>query len=186
MSCVIGLAYRRRVYMGADSGAVGSRFIRTTNLPKVFRNGPFLVGYVGSFRMGQVLEHHLKVPPQQEGEDDMAYMVTRFVESARTALKEKGVLSVDHARESGGQYLVGYRGRLYSINADFHVGDMADGFDAIGSGAVVALGAMMALEGTPPRERITRALEIVEYYTVDVCQPFHLHVLNADASLERA
>ena len=182
MSCVIGLIQRHRVYMGADSGAVGSRFIRTTNLPKIFHNGPFLIGYVGSFRMGQVLQHHLKVPPQPDGESDLGYMVTRFVEAVRGALKEKGVMAVDHQKESGGQFLVGYRGRLYSVNSDFHVGDMADGFDAIGSGAVIALGAMMALGGHPPRDRITRALEIAEYYTPDVCRPFHLHLLAANPS----
>jgi hypothetical protein len=174
MSCVIGLVNRKRVFIGSDSGAVGSRFIRTTNLPKVFRNGPFLVGYVGSFRMGQVLEHHLRVPPQPPDEPDMTYMVTRFIEAARAVLREKGVMAIERHRETGGQFLVGYRGRLYSINSDFHVGDMADGFDAIGSGAVIALGAMKALEGMPARDRILRALEIAEYYTVDVYRPFHV------------
>ena len=163
--------------MGADSGAVGSRFIRTTRLPKVFRNGPFLIGYVGSFRMGQVLEHHLVVPSHPEGESDLTYLVTRFIEAVRGTLRDKGVMAIERHKESGGQFLVGYRGRLYSISSDFHVGDMADGFDAIGSGAVIALGAMMALGGLPPRDRITRALEITEYYTVDVCRPFHLHTL---------
>jgi ATP-dependent protease HslVU (ClpYQ) peptidase subunit len=174
MSCVIGLAQRRRVYIGADSGAVGSRFIRTTNLPKVFRRGPFLIGYVGSFRMGQVLEHYLDVPAQAPDEGEMTYMVTRFIDAVRDLLRAKGVMSIDHHKETGGQFLVGYRGRLYSVNSDFHVGDMADGFDAIGSGAVVALGALMALEGLAPRERITRALEIAAYYIVDVYPPFRV------------
>lgn len=177
MTCVIGLVHKKRVYIGADSAAVGSRFIRTTNLPKVFQTGPFLIGYSGSFRMGQVLEHHLEVPTQGEQESDMSYMVTHFIEGVRSLLKSKAVSAVERNKESGGQFLVGYRGRLYSINSDFHVGDMSDGFDAIGSGAVVALGAMRALEDLPPRERIQRALEIADYYIVDVTGPFHIKTL---------
>lgn len=180
MTCVIGLVHRKRIYMGCDSSAVGNRFIRTTNLPKVFRNGPFLIGFCGSFRMGQVLEHCLVVPDQRSGESAAGFMVTRFIESARAALKEKGVTSVEQNKEKGGQFLVGYKGHLYSVNNDFHVGDMLDGFDCIGSGAPVALGAMKALEGIGPRQRIEKALEITAYYVADVMPPFHINSMGSE------
>jgi len=177
MTCVIGLVHRKRVYMGADSAAVGNRFIRTTNLPKIFRKGPLLIGYCGSFRMGQVLEYGFALPEHHEEEPIEQYLVTKFVEAARLSLKKKGVSAVEQNREKGGQFLIGYRSRLFSINNDFHVGDMQDEFDCIGSGAVVALGAMKALEGLPPKERIERSLEIASYYTPDVRAPFHLRSL---------
>lgn len=179
MTCVIGLVHRKRVYMGADSAATGSRFIRTTNLPKVFRNGPCLIGYCGSFRMGQVLQHCLEIPKQPPDEPAETFMVARFIEAVRAAFKSKGVSAIEQNKEKGGQFLVGYRGRLYSINSDFHVGDMLDGFDCIGSGAPVALGAMKALEDLPPKERIERALEITSYYVSDVGPPFHITTLPA-------
>ena len=179
MTCVIGLVHRKRIYMGADSAATGSRFIRTTNLPKVFRNGPFLIGYCGSFRMGQVLQHCLNIPKQLPNENAETYMVTRFIEAVRTAFKSKGVSAIEQNKEKGGQFLVGYRGRLYSVNSDFHVGDMLDGFDCIGSGAPVALGAMKALEDLPPRDRIQRALEITSYFISDVGPPFRIETLPA-------
>lgn len=174
MTCVIGLVHRKRIYMGADAAATGSRFIRTTNLPKIFRNGPCLIGYCGSFRMGQVLEHCLKIPTKRNSQSTDTYMVTRFIDAVRTEFKTQGVTSVEQSREKGGQFLVGYAGRLFSINSDFHVGDMSDGFDCIGSGAAVALGAMKALEGVPPRERIQRSLEIASYYVTDVAGPFDI------------
>jgi ATP-dependent protease HslVU (ClpYQ) peptidase subunit len=178
MTCVIGLVHRKRVYMAADSAAAGNRFIRTTNLPKIFRKGPCLIGYCGSFRMGQVLEHHLQIPDHIDDESVDSYMVNRFIESVRTALKTQGVASVEQNKEKGGQFLVGYRGRLFSINNDFHVGDMLDGFDCIGSGAAVALGAMKALEDLPPRQRLEQSLEIASYYVPDVIGPFHFQTLG--------
>ncbi len=179
MTCVIGLVHRKRIYMGADSAASGNRFIRTTNLPKVFRNGPCLIGYCGSFRMGQVLQHCLEVPKQPPGEAAETYMVTRFIDAVRVAFKTKGVSAIEQNKEKGGHFMVGYRGHLYSINSDFHVGDMLDGFDCIGSGAPVALGAMKALEDQPPRERIQRALEITSYFISDVAPPFHIATMPA-------
>jgi ATP-dependent protease HslVU (ClpYQ) peptidase subunit len=180
MTCVIGLVQRKRIYIGADSAAVGNRFIRTTNLPKVFRKGPFLIGYCGSFRMGQVLEYCLEVPAQRKDEPVTSFLVNGFIEGVRSALKAKGVAAVEQNKEKGGQFLVGYKGRLYSVNSDFHVGDMLDEFDCIGSGAPVALGAMKALEGLGPKQRIERALEITAYYTPDVCGPFHILSMGAE------
>lgn len=172
MTCVIGLVHRKRIYMGADSAATGQRFIRTTNLPKVFRNGPYLIGYCGSFRMGQVLEHCLKIPLRKRGEAVDTFMVTRFIDAVRAEFKAQSVTAIEQSKEKGGQFLVGYAGRLFSVSSDFHVGDMADDFDCIGSGAAVALGAMKALEDQPPKQRIERALEITSYYVSDVAGPF--------------
>lgn len=179
MTCVIGLVHRKRIYMGADSAASGNRFMRTTNLPKVFRKGPCLIGYCGSFRMGQVLEHCLTVPERHEDETADTFMVTRFIAEVRSAFKTQGVSSIEQNKEKGGQFLVGYGGRLFSVNSDFHVGDMYDGFDCIGSGAAVALGAMKALEDLPPKERVQRSLEIAAYFIADVSAPFAIHTLPA-------
>jgi len=180
MTCVIGLIHGSRIYMGSDSAAVGNRFIRTTNLPKIFRNGPFLIGYCGSFRMGQVLEHSLRIPRQKEDQSDIAFMINVFIENVRNCLKEKGVASIEQRKETGGHFMVGYKGRLYSINSDFHVGDMLDGFDCIGSGAPIALGAMKALEKTRPKQRIEKSLEVAAYYSADVTGPFHVMSIRAD------
>lgn len=179
MTCVIGLVHRKRIYMGADAAASGNRFIRTTNLPKIFRNGPCLIGYCGSFRMGQVLEHCVKIPERKKGESTEAFMVTRFIDTVRAEFKLQGVSSIEQNKEKGGQFLVGYEGRLFSINSDFHVGDMYDGFDCIGSGAPIALGAMKALEELPPRRRIEQSLEITAYYMSDVSGPFRIQTMGA-------
>jgi ATP-dependent protease HslVU (ClpYQ) peptidase subunit len=168
------MADRGRIHIGVDSAAVSGWTRRETRLRKVFRRGPLLLGYTTSFRMGQLLEHHLEVPPQAEGQSDMAYLVTEIVERVRVLLKEKGFAKIEANNESGGQFLCGYRGRLYSIDSDFQVGEMADAYDAIGSGAEHALGAMAALAKLPPARRIRRALEVAAHFNMGVCPPFHI------------
>ena len=174
MSCIIGLAHKDKVYIGADSASVEGWINRKTNLQKVFKRGPFLVGYTASFRLGQVLEYHLTVPTQNKNESDMTYMVTKVIDSLRDLLKEKGISKISSNVEEGGRFLVGYRGNLYSIANDYQVGHMSDGFDAIGSGNEIALGALKALTDLPPIKRIKKALEISAYFNMGVTKPFYV------------
>ncbi len=178
MTCIVGLVDRKTVYIGADSSSVAGWTSRVTRLPKVFRRGPFLIGYTTSFRMGQLLEHSLEVPPQGNERDDMRFMVTVFVEHVRALLKERGVSKVEQNAESGGQFLVGYRARLYSVQTDYQVNEMSDGFDAVGSGAEYALGALAAMRGTRPIPRLKRALSISSHFNMGVSPPFFIKSLR--------
>jgi len=178
MTCVVGLVDRGSVYIGVDSAAVQGWTRRKSRVAKVFRRGPFLIGYTTSFRMGQLLQHHLDVPPQEAGTDDVAYLVTHFIEKARALFKEKGFTKVEANTEKGGQFLVGYRGRLYTVESDFQVGENEEGYEAIGSGGDFALGALAALPRLKPRERLTRALEIAAHFNMGVCGPFSIEVLE--------
>jgi len=178
MTCVVGLVQDGRVYIGVDSASVQGWVRRTSNLRKVFRRGPFLMGYTTSFRMGQLLEHHLEVPKQDDDESDMAFMVTKFVESARALMKDKGFSKIESNAETGGQFLVGYRGHLYSVQNDFQVGEMTEGLDSIGSGSDFALGAMKALDNIPALRRIKKALQIVEHFSMGVSAPFYVRSIG--------
>ena len=173
MTCVIGLKHGGRVYIGADSAAVQGWSVRPSNVPKLFRNGPFLIAYTTSFRMGQLLQYELDVP-KQEVNDDRKFMVTKFAESVRKLLKERGFAKVESNSEKGGQFLVGYRSALYTIHNDFQVAEVAEGLDSLGSGSDYALGAMRALDKSPPARRIKKALEIAAHFNMGVCAPFHV------------
>jgi ATP-dependent protease HslVU (ClpYQ) peptidase subunit len=150
-----------------------------SDVPKVFRRGRFLIGYTTSFRMGQLLEHYLVVPPQHSDESDSHYMVTKFVEAVRKLLKEKGFTKIEANSEKGGQFLVGYNGTLYSIQSDFQVGQTSEGLDAVGSGAEFALGAMKALSKLSPSRRVKRALEISAHFNMGVCGPFYVRSMRS-------
>ena len=176
MTCIVGIAHKGKVYIGADSAAVQGWTRRQTELVKVFRRGPFLMGYTTSFRMGQLLEHQLPLP-EQKGADDLAFLVQEFVEAVRDVFKRHGYAKVESNNESAGQFLLGYRGKLYSIDSDYQVGLMADGFDAVGSGAEYALGALKVSERMQPTRRIKRALEVAAHFNMAVAPPFVVKTL---------
>lgn len=185
MTCIVGLVDSGTVYMGADSAAVSGWDTRITALEKVFLKDDFLIGYTTSFRMGQILQHQLKMPSRHteseyvQGRDMpvMEYMVTVFVECVRDCLKKYGYSKIENNQEEGGDILLGYEGRLFRIGSDFQVNEYADGFAAIGGGYAYALGALQALVDIPARQRVRQALEISAYFSNGVTGPFYVEGL---------
>ena len=172
MTCIVGVVEGDSVYIGADSAAVGGSLIRALKRPKVFRNGPFVIGFTSSFRMGQLLEYALEVPEQEEGMPDEEYMVTIFVEAVRKCLKEYGFLKIDSGQEEVGAFLVGYRDGLYCMAEDLQILQTLDGMAACGSAHQFALAVIYDRRNSTTRERIQRALEAAAYFSTDVVEPF--------------
>ena len=92
----------------------------------------------------------------------------------RQCLKDGGWARKQDEREEGGTFLVGVRGRLYTIYDDYQVAQAADGFAAVGCGDQIALGALYATAGTglKPKARITVALRAAERFSAGVRGPF--------------
>lgn len=172
MTCIIGLEHGGKVYMGGDSAASNNIAIYETNVRKVFKVGSFLIGWTSSFRMGQILQYHLHAPVQTDDQADMQYMVVTFIEAVHTCLKE---YRFDRGDENGGGcFLVGYRGKLYTIYGDYQVQHYARGVNAIGSGQEFALGAMTVLKDLPPEKRIKKALKAAGAWSDSVCAPYYV------------
>jgi ATP-dependent protease HslVU (ClpYQ) peptidase subunit len=174
MTCIVGLVDGDRVWMGGDSAGVSGLDVTVRADPKVFRNGPFLIGFTSSFRMGQLLNFRLRVPEQEPGTGVFGYMVMTFVEAVRDCLKEGGYAQRTNDAESGGSFLVGYRGRLFSIQSDYQVCEAIRGFHAIGCGADYALGALAASAHLGSEQRVRLALEVAETFSGGVRAPFRI------------
>lgn len=165
MTVVLGIAHDNGVILGADSGGFGGWDVTVRSDPKVFRlRDDFIVGYTTSFRFGQIVRYHVKPPKGRAGSDAYDVMVRDWIPTVRAALKEHGYTMVKDSRESAGTMMVGWGSRLFTIYDDFQVAESADGIDAIGCGYAYALGAVLAIEGSP-LDRVERALEI----TYDRC-----------------
>jgi len=178
MTCIVGLEHEGKVYIGADSMAATNGWDQlTVSSPKVFKKDDFLIGYTTSFRMGQILKHHLKVNIHSEEMLDEEYMVTEFIESVRTCLKEKGFSEINNNKEDGGNFLVGYHGKLYEIGSDYQINRWREGIASCGCGADFAKAVVKVLGDRPPMERIRRALEIADYFSAGVKPPFQIEVL---------
>ena len=178
MTCIVGLEHNNKVYIGGDSASCGNWDIAITRLPKVFRTNGFLIGYSGSFRMGQLLQYKLEVRERGPDEDDMTYMVCGFAEAIRKCLKEYGFAKVENNEESFGKFLVGYKSKLYLLDYDLQVNSFYEGLYAIGCGSFYAMGALEAIKCAGsidhPEVAIRQVLEISAKYSNGVRGPFEV------------
>lgn len=176
MTCIVGIVDAGRVHIGADSAGVANYELVQRNDRKVFKNGAFIMGFTSSFRMGQLLAFKLKPPKRHADDDVMTFMVTEFIDAVRDCLKAGGYAEKEKEVERGGNFLVGYAGRLFNIGSDYQVGESIHGFDACGSGESIALGSMASTVGRPTAERIARALSAAEKFNAGVRSPFYVEV----------
>ena len=175
MTCIVGLTELGTVYIGGDSAGVNSRFdlaIRADQ--KVFINGPFVMGFTSSFRMGQLLRYKLTPPERYESQDLYNFMVTAFIDAVRACLKTGGLMRKENEVEQGGFFLVGYKGRLFEIESDFQVGERQINFAAVGCGADLAMGSLYSTRANDPITRIKLALEAASFFSAAVKPPFFI------------
>lgn len=178
MTCIVGLEIKNNVIIGCDSAAANGWNIYASRLRKVFRVGNFLIGYTTSFRMGQLLQYKLVVTEQQSSQDDLEYLATTFIDAVRECMKGGGFRTVENEQEAGGQFLVGYKNKLYEVASDFQVNSSASGYMAIGCGADFALGSLFSNEHLPHDKRIEQALKAADNFSNGVCGPYHTEMLN--------
>lgn len=174
MTCIVGLEHEGKVYIGGDSAGVAGWSLSVRSDGKVFKSGEFVMGFTSSFRMGQLLRHKLSVAEQPSKMGADKFMCTWFIDAVRTCLKDGGYATVNNNSEEGGTFLVGYRGLLYYVGGDFQVGRAACGYNAVGCGSEIALGAMFASDGLKPKRRVTQALSAAEQFSAGVAGPFEV------------
>ncbi len=173
MTCISGLVDGTRVLIGGDSlGSAGWDSERRAD-PKVFKRGGILFGYTSSYRMGQLLRFKLTIPEQPRKMDDYEYLCTLFIDAVRDCLKNNGFALVKDSKESFGQFLIGYKEKLYRIDDDLQVGIPLSGYTAVGCGAGYAIGSLATSTGTA-EQRIIKSLEVAEEFSNGVRGPFHI------------
>ena len=174
MTCIVGIQENGHVYIGGDSAGIAGLSISIRSDEKVFQNGPFIMGFTSSFRMGQLLRYKFDPPKQTVHQTDMEYMVTDFVDGLRRCFSNNGFGDKDAT--VGGTFLVGYKGVLYTIQSDYQVGVPSDPYDAVGCGADLALGSLYstAKMKLKPEDRVVMALEAASTFSAGVAPPFLL------------
>lgn len=182
MTCIVGLVEGDRIWIGGDSAGVGGYSLTVRSDTKVFRNGPMLFGFTSSFRMGQLLRYALKVPHHDDGVDLDQFMTTTFVTAVRDCLKANGFATKVNEAESGGTFLVAYRGALFCVQDDYQVARAVDPFDAVGCGHDIAKWALFASSKLKPRARLELALAAAERYSAGVRRPFHIESIDREGT----
>lgn len=172
MTCIAAVADGRRVWIGGDSAGVAGWSLNLRADEKVFTNGPFIMGFTDSFRMGQLLRYALKAPDLPNSEQTDRYMVTSFVDAVRDCLKAGGVARKNTEAEECGTFIVGVRGQIYTVQSDYQVAKPLDDYAAVGRGADIALGSLYSARALSPEQRIRTALEAAEAHCGAVRRPF--------------
>lgn len=195
MTAIAGLVHGGRVYIGSDSLSSNPYNKDVVTNPKVieigtppYGAGPMLVGFTSSWRMGQLLQHKVTLPDVIHATDPLEYLVVHFVDAVRKALKDGGYAETHDGQESGGYFLVGYGGHLFTVQADYSVIESSHGFDATGSGYKEVLAVLHATRDLKrsPEDRITLALEAASTFTPSVQGPFLVKSVGIEADQKAA
>jgi len=176
MTCIVAIFEPNgSIHMGADSAASNSNHeIRTRKDPKIFKVGEFLFGFTGSFRMGQILGYKFSAPEHRPDYSIEKYMHTSFIDHVRDLFHTNGYAQTDSGRESGGFFLVGYRGRLLGVESDYQIEELTVPYMAIGSGSDIAFGALFSTADVKcPQERPELPLKAAEAFNYSVRSPFN-------------
>ena len=185
MTCIVGLKSKKtgKVYLGGDSATTkgAQRMIRAE--PKVYKRGEILFGGAGNSVVSQVLSHIASDPSVVEKQDPLGYILNEFIPSFKKFLRQ-----ADQLREKDGvatvpnEFLVAFRGELFSISSDFDVFTSLDDYMAIGSGEEYALGSLYSTKYSDlkPEERLFMALEAASKHDSYVGGP--LQVVDEDGN----
>ena len=148
----------------------------------MFRNGALVFGFTSSFRMGQLIRYKFQYPADplfNPNLDPEKYLATDFMDALRKCLSEGGFGKKVNEVESGGTFLVGFGGKIYSVEGDYQYAAYERPYTSVGVGYEIALGSLYttAKELTPEGEdrvkyRLLTALRAAEEYNAGVRGPF--------------
>jgi ATP-dependent protease HslVU (ClpYQ) peptidase subunit len=180
MTCIVAIAQNGTVYMGADHAASDDKtgWILSRKEPKCFKVGQYAIAFTDSFRMGQILQYSWTPPkytPTKTNSGLDKFMRTKFIDSVKVAFKDGGYGSIGSSsdEDTGGIFIVGLEGRIFTIDEDFHVGENMVNYMAEGSGGQIALGALYATKNQKnPKLRIKAALEAATEFNMSVAGPY--------------
>lgn len=160
MTCIAALIDNGKVYMGGDSAAVADDKIEVRLNRKVFRNGRYVIGFTGSFRVGQLLQYTELPQP-------ITNLLAHIINAVVPFIQKIAGKDVD-------DLLLGAAGRLFKVSSDYSVAEY-DSYAAAGTGEPYALGRLHGSLGAPEL-RVLAALEAAQAHCNGVRAPFHIEV----------
>jgi ATP-dependent protease HslVU (ClpYQ) peptidase subunit len=185
MTCVIALVDRDRMYMACDSAASSGDRVMILKRPKFHRitsegNPDLLIGCSGRAKSIQVLGWlGLTEIPKDTEPDPHTFIVQAIVPRIEALLEQYQLAYAD--KETGelvhdNQFIIAYRGSIFTIGVDFYALESAKPYNTIGSGGPWALCGMDTAKSMnpdiTPEELIMKGMEQAVEYSAGVRGPF--------------
>lgn len=197
MTCVIAYKDNNKVYIGADSLSSSQQTME--RIPrrdrKVFRlkdREDILIGFCGSYRMGQLLQsqpgllQYSEIQIDEEsGEpieevkevEDLDYdaMIEVFVPNVVELFKAADFAVNSEVGLLGGNFFVATKDRFFYVLGDFSVADIDADYFAIGCGGPYAIGALDVLKDNqkmPVTRKIEKALRVARNNAMGIDAPY--------------
>jgi ATP-dependent protease HslVU (ClpYQ) peptidase subunit len=155
VTCIVALVDSGHSYIGAERGASDVNTIFPLQYPKVWKSGPYLFGYFGSFA-GERIKHNFEPPEPKIGEAIDEFMNTEFLDALHDLYEE---IHIPKQEDLG--LLIIIQGHIYMHNGeDMSMSHIGLPYFAEGSGMEYAMGSLYSTETLYPRERVSKALEV--------------------------
>ena len=155
MTVLAVVRHEGKIYMAGDRGASDDGTILALTAPKVWKLGPYLIGYAGA-PDGERIRYNFN-PYVPDIKDTDKFMQTKFIKQLRNFYNEWWV---DTTKEVELFLIVCVRGQIYEHSAvDMSLSKYNLDYLAMGSGAEYAYGYLNATEKSKdPRKRVTGAV----------------------------
>ena len=142
MTCIAVVRQEGKVFMAGDRGASDDDTILTLSSPKVWKLGPYLIGYAGTLD-GERVRYNFN-PYVPDIKDTDKFMQTKFIKQLRQFYNDWWV---DTSKDADLGLIICVRGQIYEHNAvDMSLSKYTGDYLAMGSGAQYAYGHLNATE----------------------------------------
>lgn len=157
MTCiaVVRDELNNKIYMAGDRGASDDGTILALSSPKVWKLGPYLIGYAGSMD-GERIRYNFN-PYVPDIKDTDKFMQTKFIKQLRAFYND---FWVDTSKDGDLGLIIAVRGQIYEHSSgDMSLSKYTLPYLAMGSGAEYAYGYLNATEKTKDaRKRVVGAV----------------------------
>ena len=161
MSTVIGLKTKNGIWLGADSRAsTEDGEIRPVVTEKIIVNGPYLIGFIGSVRGGQIIRKEYFTTPKNPFDWPDALIEQCQKKNCMTSGDPQPAIMLCN-------YIIAdsRSSKLYEILIDFQMNEIEE-MTAIGSGSPYAFGSLFSTKelNINEKRRVELALQTAEFF----------------------
>ena len=181
MSCIVAVTDGKKIWMGADSAGTSPNTLDQVSCktPKIYKEGDFIIGTVGCLRGMQLMQNYLDMEERGEAiaavpEATPFEIVSGLVEDMRQLFSHYGYTQMDSGKETGGNFLIGYRGSIFLVQPEYDIIEPGFPYYSVGNGDSAAFGVLYATRErrVSPKDRVIMALEAAEMFNAAVRRPW--------------